>query len=212
MQISSSFSSNEVPLFVCFGKFKLKSISLDVNSNPVPNFAHPSKFFFFFQMCNLQEYLTSFFTFNAVSYVFSVTGNVRWIRKTYDDYLHINLTATTFPMLIRKQKVGLKNCIELWHFQPCSIGREQKIAVEKGRPSTSQLITGVPPVTFSAGSSESDHSGVTPVEIRWSGTWVVRLRGASRESDRRYTCIHLTSTGPAFFHRYFSHPPYWSLN
>ena len=50
------------------------------------------------------------------------------------------------------------------------IGREQKIAVEKGRPSTSQLITGVPPVTFSAGSSESDHSGVTPVEIRWSGT------------------------------------------
>ena len=50
------------------------------------------------------------------------------------------------------------------------IGRVRKIAVEKGRPSTSQLITGVPPVTFSAGSSESDHSCVLPVKIRWSGT------------------------------------------
>ena len=40
-----------------------------------------------------------------------------------------------------------------------SIGRERKIAVEKGRPSTSGLITGVPPVKFCAGSSESDHSG-----------------------------------------------------
>ena len=50
------------------------------------------------------------------------------------------------------------------------IGRERKIAVEKGRPSTSQLITGVPPVTFSAGASESDHSGVAPVKMRWSGT------------------------------------------
>ena len=39
------------------------------------------------------------------------------------------------------------------------IGRVRKISVVKGRPSTSQLITGVPPVTFSAGSSESDHSG-----------------------------------------------------
>ena len=50
------------------------------------------------------------------------------------------------------------------------IGRERKIAVEKGRPSTRQLISGVPPVTFSAGSSESDHSGVAPVKMRWSGT------------------------------------------
>ena len=40
-----------------------------------------------------------------------------------------------------------------------TIGRVRKIAVEKGRPSTSGLITGVPPVTFCAGSSESDHSG-----------------------------------------------------
>ena len=39
------------------------------------------------------------------------------------------------------------------------IGRVRKIAVEKGRPSTSGLITGVPPVTFCTGSSESDHSG-----------------------------------------------------
>ena len=51
-----------------------------------------------------------------------------------------------------------------------TIGREQKIAVEKGRPSASGLITGVPPVTFCAGSSESDHSGVLPVKVRWSGT------------------------------------------
>ena len=51
-----------------------------------------------------------------------------------------------------------------------SIGRVRKIAVEKGRPSTRQLITGVPPVTFTAGASESDHSGVLPVKIRWSGT------------------------------------------
>ena len=35
----------------------------------------------------------------------------------------------------------------------------RKIAVEKGRPSTSKVITGRSPVTFSAGSSESDHLG-----------------------------------------------------
>ena len=31
------------------------------------------------------------------------------------------------------------------------IGKVRKIAVEKSRPSTSQLITGVPPVTFKVG-------------------------------------------------------------
>ena len=51
-----------------------------------------------------------------------------------------------------------------------SIGRVRKIAVEKGRPSTSLLITGVSQVHTCAGSSESDHSGVTPVEIHWSVT------------------------------------------
>ena len=49
-------------------------------------------------------------------------------------------------------------------------GRVQKIAVEKGRPSTSLLITGRSQVPTCAGSSESDHSGVTPVEIHWSVT------------------------------------------
>ena len=51
-----------------------------------------------------------------------------------------------------------------------SIGRVRKMAVEKGRPTTSQVIIGVPPVTFCTGSSESDHSGVLPVKIHWSGT------------------------------------------
>ena len=50
------------------------------------------------------------------------------------------------------------------------IGRVPKKGVEKGRPSTRQLITGVPPVTFTTGASETDHSGVAPVKIRWSGT------------------------------------------
>ena len=40
-----------------------------------------------------------------------------------------------------------------------TIGRVRKIAVEKGRPTIRQLITGVPPVTFCAGSSESHLSG-----------------------------------------------------
>ena len=44
----------------------------------------------------------------------------------------------------------------------------EKIAVEKGRPSTSQVNTGRSPVTFTAGPSESDHSGVPPVKIHWS--------------------------------------------
>ena len=39
-------------------------------------------------------------------------------------------------------------------------------------PSTSQLITGVPPVTSTAGASESDHSGRTPVKMHWSSTGV----------------------------------------
>ena len=55
----------------------------------------------------------------------------------------------------------------MWNFTTLG-GRVRKIAVEKGRPSTSQMITGVPPVTFCAGSSESDHSGVLPVKVRWS--------------------------------------------
>ena len=50
------------------------------------------------------------------------------------------------------------------------IGRVRKIAVEIGRPSTSRLITGRSQVPTCAGSSESDHSGVTPVEIHWSVT------------------------------------------
>ena len=50
------------------------------------------------------------------------------------------------------------------------IGRVRKIAVEKGRPSTSLLITGRSQVPSCAGTSESDHSGVTPVEIHWSVT------------------------------------------
>ena len=39
------------------------------------------------------------------------------------------------------------------------IGRVRKIAVKKGRPSTSLLITGRSQVHTCAGSSESDHSG-----------------------------------------------------
>ena len=34
-----------------------------------------------------------------------------------------------------------------------------QIAAKKGRPSTSQVITGKPPVTYTTGPSESDHSG-----------------------------------------------------
>ena len=37
---------------------------------------------------------------------------------------------------------------------------------------------------------------------------MVRLRGASAESDRRYTCNQPTGTWPDFFSRYFMHPPY----
>ena len=37
---------------------------------------------------------------------------------------------------------------------------------------------------------------------------MVRLRGASGESDRRHTCNQVPGTRPAFFHRYFSLPPY----
>ena len=48
-----------------------------------------------------------------------------------------------------------------------TIGRVQKIAVEKGGPSTSQVNTGRSPVTFCAGSSESDHSGVLPADFHW---------------------------------------------
>ena len=79
-----------------------------------------------------------------------------------------------------------------------------QIAAKKGRPSTSQLITGVAPVTFCAGSSVSDHSGVPSAKFRWWYTWVVRLRGASAESDRRHTCNQLTGTRPAFFSRYLN--------
>ena len=50
------------------------------------------------------------------------------------------------------------------------IGRVRKITVEKCRPSTSQVLTGRSPVTFCAGSPESDHSGVLPAKFRWSGT------------------------------------------
>ena len=52
-----------------------------------------------------------------------------------------------------------------------SVGNREgaKIVVDKGRPSTSQVITGRSSVTFCAGSSESDHSGVLPVKVRWSG-------------------------------------------
>ena len=49
-----------------------------------------------------------------------------------------------------------------------------------------------------------------PVHFHWCHTWVVRLRGASAESDRRHTCNQLTGTRPAFFHCYFSLPPYWT--
>ena len=80
------------------------------------------------------------------------------------------------------------------YFQAVVIGRVRKIAVEKGRPSTSQVNTGRSPVTFCTGSSESVHSGVLPVKV-------VKLRGASAESDRWYTCVHLTGTRPAFSHR-----------
>ena len=50
------------------------------------------------------------------------------------------------------------------------IGRVRKIAVEKGRPNTSQVISGRSQVPASAGTSESDHSGVPPVKFHWSGT------------------------------------------
>ena len=42
----------------------------------------------------------------------------------------------------------------------------KKIAVGKGRPSTSQVNTGRLPVTFTSGASESDHTGVRPVKLR----------------------------------------------
>ena len=45
-----------------------------------------------------------------------------------------------------------------------------QIAAKKGRPSTSRLITGVAPGTTTAGSPESDHSGVTPAKFDWSVT------------------------------------------
>ena len=64
-------------------------------------------------------------------------------------------------MVMLCSKGGISRIMEL-------IGRERKIAVEKGRPSTSELITGVAPVTFCAGTSESDHSGVLPVTMCWS--------------------------------------------
>ena len=38
---------------------------------------------------------------------------------------------------------------------------------------------------------------------------MVRLRGASAGRYLRSTCNQVAGTGPAFFHRYFSHPPYW---
>ena len=37
---------------------------------------------------------------------------------------------------------------------------------------------------------------------------MVRLRGASAGRYLRSTCNQVAGTGPAFFHRYFSHPPY----
>ena len=86
------------------------------------------------------------------------------------------------------------------------IGRVRKIAVEKGRPSTSLLITGVPPVTFCAGTSESDHSGTWPADFHWSPTWVVRLRGASICSDQRLPVLPVAGSRPAFFHHYFFAP------
>ena len=45
-----------------------------------------------------------------------------------------------------------------------------RIAAKKDRPSTCHLITGVPPVTFTAGSPVSADSGMTPAKLHWSGT------------------------------------------
>ena len=62
-----------------------------------------------------------------------------------------------------------------------------QIAAKKGRPSTSQLITGVPPVTATTGALESDQLGVLPADLHWSLTRVVSLRGTSGVGDRRDT-------------------------
>ena len=43
-----------------------------------------------------------------------------------------------------------------------------QIAAKKDRPRTSSLVTGRSQVPNCAGVLESDHSGVTPVEIHWS--------------------------------------------
>ena len=59
--------------------------------------------------------------------------------------------------------------------------RMHKIVVEKSRPGTSQLITGVPPGTAAAG----------------CGTFHPQTGGAPE--GEMYTCNHMPSSRPAFF-------------
>ena len=72
--------------------------------------------------------------------------------------LNIGFTAEVCECIYRRGKKPLGNA-NMQTPPPRPIGRVRKIAVEKGRPSTSLLITGRSQVHTCAGSSESDHSG-----------------------------------------------------
>ena len=85
--------------------------------------------------------------FSIYSYICSTTLSGRPGGYSDDDLIKLKKT--------KKKHVGFQESVRGLPL----IGREQKIAVEKSRPRTSQLIIGRSPGTPDAGPSESDHSG-----------------------------------------------------
>ena len=81
----------------------------------------------------------------------------------------------------------------------------EKIAVEKGRPS-SQVTTGRSLVTFTAGASESDHSGMKPVKFHLSQTCGFNHPESPTNPAGVYLYLPVAGSRPAFFHRYIFAP------